>query len=77
MLASLVDQLFVEPTTTVNGVAKSLDVQFSTARTLIDKLVKAGIVREVTGQSRNRVFLAQGVVDVFSTDVPANEDNHD
>ncbi len=68
LLTSLVDQLFIDPAVTVNGVATKLKIQFSTARDLVQKLQAANIVREVTGQARNRVFLAQGIVDIFSTD---------
>jgi Fic family protein len=67
LLPKLIDDLFVEPSTTVGSVAETMDIQFSSARKLLDKLLAAGIVREVTGQARNRVFLAQGIVDVFAT----------
>jgi Fic family protein len=71
LLSAVVDHLFAEPSVTVNSLASTLDIQFSSARKLMDKLLSLGIVREVTGRLRNRVFLAQGVIDIFSTE-PAN-----
>ncbi len=68
LLPKLIDLLFVEPSITIRGAAKAMDIQFSSACKLLDKLYAAGIIREVTGNARNRVYLAQGVVDVFSTD---------
>jgi len=34
---------------------------------LVEKLLKARIIRRVTGAERNRVFLAQGLVDLFDS----------
>lgn len=68
LLPRLVDELFGDPSVTVRDAARLLQIQFSSAAALLDKLLAAGIVREVTGQQRNRVFLAQGVIDLFSAD---------
>jgi hypothetical protein len=62
------DHLFVEPSVTVQGISKALKIPVSTAANLTGKLLTMNILREVTGGTRNRVFLAQGVVDIFSTD---------
>jgi Fic family protein len=58
LLPKLVDQLFINPAITTNRVAEALGVQFSSAQKTIDKLVSAGIVKELTGQKRNRIYLA-------------------
>ena len=42
--------------------AKLLDVTWRAAQQNIDKLVDANILREVTGQKRNRIFLAEEIV---------------
>lgn len=66
LLPKLIDELFVEPSLSVGEVAQKLDVQFTSAQKLLDRLMQAGILREVTGRPRNRVYLAQGIVDLFS-----------
>ncbi|MGI8578754.1 MAG: hypothetical protein ACR2KG_12765 [Nocardioidaceae bacterium] len=40
-----------------------LDVTPRAARLSIDKLVEAGILTEVTGRARYKIFVARGVVD--------------
>lgn len=54
----MVDQLFASPTITVSGAAEILDVTFAAAQRNIDKLVQRGILKEMTGQERNRVYVA-------------------
>lgn len=72
LLPKLIDELFISPSVTVKRVAEMLDISRESASPLIDRLVRHQILREVTGQQRGRVYLAQGVVDLFSTD--ANPD---
>ncbi|WP_428937657.1 Fic family protein [Fontivita pretiosa] len=65
LLPRLVDQLFVDPTLTLGSVMKLLKIKAPSAQKLIDKLVQAGIVQEVTGKQRNRVYLAQQIIEVL------------
>lgn len=67
LLPRLIDELFVNPAITVNSTAEFLSIGFSSAKKLIERLLGAGIVREATGHKRNRVFLAQEIVDLFAT----------
>ena len=67
LLTKLIDELFNEPSVTIRGAAKLLEVTDAAADGLLQKLVKAQIIREVTGKKRNRVYLAQEIVDLFST----------
>jgi Fic family protein len=66
-LAKLVDELFGSPRLRLDNVAKMLDVWPASAQRYLDKLVDHRILREVTGGSRNRVYLAQEIVEQFST----------
>ncbi|HEY8666538.1 MAG TPA: Fic family protein [Tepidisphaeraceae bacterium] len=70
----LIDELFVEPSITGKRASELLGIRPSNAQKLLDKLVDVKILREVTGQQRGRVYLAQGIVDLFSTD-PIRKDN--
>lgn len=58
----LADQLFLFPYITVRITARLLNVSFSGAQGIIDKAIDAGVLREVTGQPRNRIFVADEIV---------------
>jgi Fic family protein len=68
LLPKLLDELFAHPSMSIPGAAKMLRITQASAFKLIQVLVDAGIVREVTGHARNRVYLAQEIVDVFSVE---------
>jgi Fic family protein len=61
-LLSTVDLLFARPILTVNQAAEALDVTFATAQRHINRLEAAGLLREITGQARNRVYRADEIL---------------
>lgn len=62
LLLRLIDELFGTPAITTARAAGLLGVKPTSAQKNIDRLVKAGIVHEVTGYKRNRIYLAEGIV---------------
>jgi Fic family protein len=64
LLLQLVDQLFSVPAITIAGLTKSLKVTARSAQLNVDKLIAAGILREVTGRERNRIFAAPEIIGV-------------
>jgi Fic family protein len=62
ILLQVVDLLFVQPILTANQVATALSVDFSTAQRYVNQLEEAGLVHEVTGKARNRVYRADQVL---------------
>jgi len=58
--------LFKFPLVSVNPVADLLGVSFTSANRLIDRLVDIGIINEVTGNARNRVFHYSQYISLFS-----------
>jgi Fic family protein len=58
----VVDDLFVTPAVTINGVAKRLKASYPTAELLVRKLVKAGILNSDSTRRRNRVFQAAEIL---------------
>jgi Fic family protein len=58
--------LFKFPLVSVNPVADLLGVSFTSANRLIDRLVDIGILNEVTGNARNRVFHYSQYISLFS-----------
>lgn len=57
--------LFSEPATTVADAAKRLDISISAANILVGEMTKAGILKELTGFSRNRIFVLHEYIDLF------------
>jgi Fic family protein len=66
LVLRMIDELFSEPSVTITQTAKLLGITQPGAAKLLGRLLDAGIIREVTGRKRNRVFLAQEVVDLFA-----------
>lgn len=58
-------QLFSEPAVNVSGAAKRLNISISAANTLINDLRNLRVLKELTGFSRNRIFLLQEYIDLF------------
>ncbi len=61
-LLQAVDLLFAQPVLTVRQVERQLGVTFSTAQRYVKRLEDAGLLHEVTGQARNRVYRADEVL---------------
>ena len=64
-LLQVVDLLFARPLLTVHQVEDTLNVSTPTAQGYINRLEDAGILREITGQARNRVYQADKVLEVI------------
>src|SRR5680860_393450 len=62
LLGVLVDGLFESPGLTIPRAATLLGVTHRTARLNIGKLVEAGMLSEVGNRTRNKLFLATGVL---------------
>jgi Fic family protein len=68
LLLRLIDELFAAPATSVPQAAKLLGVTQRSAQLTIGKLIAAGIVEEVTGRKRDRVFVASEILGVLEAD---------
>lgn len=62
---TLLIQLFSSPAVDASSVAKILDISHSAANNLINEMAKLGIVKEITGFSRNRVYVLDEYVKLF------------
>jgi len=65
LLLSLVDQLFAFPAVNTRMASELLGVTPRSAQLNINKLIEAGILREATGRKRNRIYVAQEIVDII------------
>jgi Fic family protein len=72
-LLKLVDSLFGSPAVTIGSASKMLKVTHRAATLNIGKLVDAGILQEVTGRLRSRVFVAREIVRAVEEDLPPSQ----
>lgn len=63
--AILLHYLFKKPLVHVNQVKEITDCSYKTANDLVTAFVTAGILKEMTGQSRNRVFVFNDYLKLF------------
>ena len=64
-LLMAVDHLFARPIFTVRQLKTELNISFATANKAVAQLEKAGILTELTGRRRNRLFAANQVLDLL------------
>lgn len=62
LLLQLIEHLFAQPAITSTRVRDLLHVTPRTAQQHIDRLCETGILTEITGQKRNRIYLAHGII---------------
>lgn len=65
-LIRTLDFLFQQPIVTANTLARGIDVSFPTASTIVSKLVDLDVLREETGNQRNRRYRFKPYLDLFS-----------
>ena len=63
----LLGDLFRQPYIMVKDVQKTLGVSYPSANDLVSRLVDIGILSEVTGRRRNRVFFYEPYISIFDT----------
>lgn len=66
-LLRVIDLLFAQPVLTARQVESTLEINFPSAQRLIDQLVQAGLLREITGGRRNRVYRADEVLKILES----------
>jgi Fic family protein len=66
-LLRVVDLLFAGPVLTARQVESELGIPFPGAQRLIDQLIQLGILREVTGGKRNRVYRSDPVFAILES----------
>lgn len=59
------DRMFEVPTFSINAAKDVMGCAFATAASIVDQLQSLNIVREITGNERNRLYQYQPYVDVF------------
>ena len=68
-VSHLAMEVFTKPYLTVNEASELLDMTYGAANNAVSKLEADGVLEEVTGQSRNRVFRAREVFHIIQKPV--------
>lgn len=63
---ALLNKLYATPIVTLKDITKLIPVSFQTASTLAKELESLGILREMTGYKRNRVFVMREYINLFN-----------
>ncbi len=72
LLPQLVDKLFLRPFLTVRDVQTETGINATPARKLIDSLASAGILREVTGRTYRKAWIADGILDAIHEELESD-----
>ena len=64
----LIEHLFGSPIIAISELVKTWKSTFPTVQRGVDYLVERGKLREMTGQRRNRVFVADEILDIIMTE---------
>ncbi|MCX5975548.1 MAG: Fic family protein [Coprothermobacterota bacterium] len=66
----LLEHLYEHPIVSVNDVLGLIGTTYQAANNLVIRMANSGILREVTGQVRNRRFIYQSYIDLFHDSEP-------
>jgi len=64
-LLQILDVLFERPILNIRQLEAALNVPYRTAQRYIERLEEIGILREVTGQARNRLYRADEIIEAL------------
>jgi Fic family protein len=63
---SLIDFLYKQPLISVNDIVKSLDISKPTANNLIKDFEHKNILKEITGNQRNKIYIFDEYITIYS-----------
>ncbi len=66
----VLERLYERPIVAINDVQKMIGTTYPAANQLVARMTEFGILREITGQSRNRQFRYQKYIDLFTEPTP-------
>jgi Fic family protein len=64
----LIEQVFYNPVVSVSNLASAWNMSFPTVQKGVDHLVKRGILHEVTGRPRHRLYVATELYELIRAD---------
>lgn len=73
---TLVDELMASPFITINQAATVTGLAFKNAQKLINRFVEIGLLRETTGQQRNRMYCADEILHLLDAPLSDTPNTH-
>jgi len=70
-MLQVVDHLFARPVLSVSQLSDHLGVKFTVASRYIKRLAQDEVIVEITGKGRNRLYLAQGIMEAIEAPIAA------
>jgi hypothetical protein len=67
----MIDQLSQSPVISIRRAGDVLGLTPAATKAQIDRLVAAGILQEITGNKRNMLFVARGIIEMINSDTPS------
>ena len=64
----LIEYLFASPVISISVLSKAWNITYSTVQRGVNYLIEKDILREITGRSRNRLFVAHEIFDTIMTE---------
>ena len=64
----LLDYLFANPVISISALSKAWEVPFPTVQRGVDYLIEKGVLREITGRQRNRLYVADEISNIIMTE---------
>ena len=64
----LIDYLFASPVISISTLSKTWEITYSTVQRGVNHLIEKGILKEVTGGHRNRLFVAHEIYNIIMTE---------
>ena len=64
----LIDYLFASPVISVSALSKTWEITYSTVQRGVNYLIEKGILKEITGGQRNRLFVAREISNIIMTE---------
>ncbi|MGH7800770.1 MAG: Fic family protein [Thermodesulfobacteriota bacterium] len=62
----LIDEIFLNPVISISGLSKKWKLPFNSVKTGVLRLVKIGILKEIEGRKRNKLFIASELMQLLS-----------
>jgi len=63
----IVDEVFANPFVSITGLSKKWELSFNSVKNGVTKLVELGILEEMPGRQRNRLFVAKKLIELLNT----------
>lgn len=64
----LLDMLFLNPFVSLPGISDYLKITWPTAKASVERLIKLGILKEVSGRKRGRIYCAKELLNILGGD---------